>query len=367
MGMSLAGKNHTIYAYSGTEIDCSNNYTNTGVNFSGLYNTTLKHNLNANGGVGGNAVNFNTVYNFMCQDITAKWCVSSAITTSVVNVTNMGNLDFSYGTWGGLNLGSGVNGTLQYILSGNIKSLTALTNGTGFGNYGNTGFTFIGCNDLNIYGGQINGGYYAGIDLSGSIVNFKNFTNTNTVPFRYSNTGTNDGSMAFCEADDGTIGTNNIYSQIGLIVNDTTIRHTTSGYSLKASPTTIYASENSPLELSLGLFPVTGGVSNTIYAWMYRDNIGITNKLILKAKDIDGVTTDVSSSMTAAAGNWEQVSITFTPTISGVVKVYWQTYGGTTYNAWIDDVNGDLTENQYFARPVYLPDSAGGEVSYAWC
>jgi hypothetical protein len=122
------------------------------------------------------------------------------------------------------------------------------------------------------------------------------------------------------------------------------------------------------MELCLGQFPVTGGVSNTIYAWMYRDNTGVTGKLVLKEKEIDGIASEVTSSITASAGNWEQVSISFTPTISGIVKVYAQVYGGTSYNLWIDDVNGDKKDLEYFAEPYYsTPSGGGGETSYVWC
>jgi hypothetical protein len=56
-----------------------------------------------------------------------------------------------------------------------------------------------------------------------------------------------------------------------------------------------------------------------------------------KGNQIAGVAADVSSSMTAAADTWEQRTITFTPTETGVVSITVEAYGGTTFIGYADD------------------------------
>jgi hypothetical protein len=71
---------------------------------------------------------------------------------------------------------------------------------------------------------------------------------------------------------------------------------------------------------------------------MYRDNAGVTAKLVCPGGQIDGVASDVSTAMTTTGG-WEQVSISFTPTVTDVVEIFVYAYGGTTYNVWVDDLS----------------------------
>jgi len=50
---------------------------------------------------------------------------------------------------------------------------------------------------------------------------------------------------------------------------------------------------------------------------------------------IAGIASDVSASMTYAEDLWESVSITLTPTETGVVELEAHAYGGATYNGWV--------------------------------
>ena len=43
--------------------------------------------------------------------------------------------------------------------------------------------------------------------------------------------------------------------------------------------------------------------------------------------------------MTAAADTWERVSLSFTPTETGVVEIFAYAYGGTTYTGYVDDLS----------------------------
>jgi hypothetical protein len=75
----------------------------------------------------------------------------------------------------------------------------------------------------------------------------------------------------------------------------------------------------------------------SVSIWLRRTNTGLTMRLMCKGKQIAGVAADVSSSMTAAADIWEQRTITFTPTETGVVSITVEAYGGTTFIGYADD------------------------------
>ena len=49
-----------------------------------------------------------------------------------------------------------------------------------------------------------------------------------------------------------------------------------------------------------------------------------------------GLTSDVITSMTAAADTWEQISISFIPPKAGKCKIRVFVYGGSTYSAYVD-------------------------------
>ena len=71
---------------------------------------------------------------------------------------------------------------------------------------------------------------------------------------------------------------------------------------------------------------------------MRRDNTGLSMRLMCKGGQLAGIANDVSSAMTAAADTWEEVTITFTPTVAGVVEILAEAWGGTTYSGWVDDM-----------------------------
>lgn len=136
---------------------------------------------------------------------------------------------------------------------------------------------------------------------------------------------------------DNTPGNHKIFSFGGLIIADISNRHTASGFSWKLSPTSTLRTSYNPLKLSLAKVAVAANALVTIKAWMYRDNSGLTMRLVCKGGQIAGVTSDVTSVVTAV-DSWEEQTITFTPTEQGVVEITAEAYGGSTYNGWVDDM-----------------------------
>lgn len=148
-------------------------------------------------------------------------------------------------------------------------------------------------------------------------------------------------SKIYSQNHDDTPGNHKIwYSGLGLAGAETSVRHTASGIAWYMQPTTTECSERHPVQLKIvtGVLVETGNLV-TVTAWMRRDDTGLTMRLICKGGQIAGVATDVSADMTAAANTWEQVSITFTPSETGVVEIYAQAFGGTTYTGYVDDVD----------------------------
>ena len=127
------------------------------------------------------------------------------------------------------------------------------------------------------------------------------------------------------------------YTGIGNVLSDESVRHTDSGLSWKFSPT-VDTDSNMPLREVIGKFLCKASIQVTISAWFRRTNTGVTAKLVCKGGQISGVESDVTDSMSAAADTWEQLSVTFTPTQTGVVEIEAQVYGGTTYSVYVDDV-----------------------------
>jgi len=128
------------------------------------------------------------------------------------------------------------------------------------------------------------------------------------------------------------------YTDGGLIASETSVRHTASGISWKLSPTSANRSSAYPLPLKVGAFAFEAGVSKTVSIWMRRTNTGLTMRLKCFGGQLTGVS-DTTSSMTAAADTWEQVSVTVTPTQKGVMEFYAECWGGTTYSGYVDDIS----------------------------
>jgi len=128
-----------------------------------------------------------------------------------------------------------------------------------------------------------------------------------------------------------------ILMESGQIVTDATMPYDgTTAYSWKMSPTsaTLYTA-TFPMYMKLKAVALAANVSKTISFKMRRSNTGLTMKLVCKGGQIAGIASDVSTSMTYAADLWESVSITLTPTETGVVELEAHAYGGATYNGWV--------------------------------
>jgi hypothetical protein len=137
---------------------------------------------------------------------------------------------------------------------------------------------------------------------------------------------------------DGVANNHYIYTDGGVIRPQTSVRYSNTGFAWSISPTTDYRRETYPLDFSIAKVAVSANSIVTIKAWMRRTSTGLTFRLRVKGGQIAGVTNDVISYMTAAADTWEQVTLNFTPTESGVVEILVECWGGTTFTGYVDDL-----------------------------
>jgi len=147
-----------------------------------------------------------------------------------------------------------------------------------------------------------------------------------------------EGTYIFSQKHDTTTDNHQIFTDIGRIASETSVRHTASGIAWRMSPTNANAVSGYPLILSIAKVACVASALVTVKAWMRRSNTGLTMKLMCKGGQISGVSSDQTASVSAVADTWEELTITFTPSEAGVVEITAEAYGGTTYNGYVDDL-----------------------------
>ena len=142
----------------------------------------------------------------------------------------------------------------------------------------------------------------------------------------------------YSQNHDQTAGNHKIFMHGALISSATDQRKTASGVSWKLQPTNTQSWNSSrPLTLSLAKVACSANNLVTIKAWMLRDNAGLTMRLVCKGGQLAGVASDVVSAL-STTNAWEEETITFTPTETGVVEITAEAWGGTTFSGWVDDM-----------------------------
>ncbi len=290
-------------------------------------------------------------------------CCGGALTTSGGTVTTTiaradsttaGNgVTLGAGSWTGTitqannNAGGGIGaGVASYVATiaaanGNVSS--------GYIAAVNSRFGSATCNSNTSYGLNLGNGNISGfVGLGGSTTGnggqgvlglsgantLRNFTiNESTEVSGF--TAYADGRVYSEKHDGGTQAS--IFCDGGLIVSQTSVVHGSATRAWKFSPTSTNRSQYYPLNLAIAQIAVGASTLVTVSGWFQRNNTGLTAKLVCKGGQIAGVTSDVSASMTAAANTWELLTITFTPSESGVVEIEAQFYGGSTYNGYCSE------------------------------
>jgi hypothetical protein len=147
------------------------------------------------------------------------------------------------------------------------------------------------------------------------------------------------GASVTSTCEGGVFGANYTYLGDSVIESQTAVRHSATGVAWKMTQNaTNSVSEDFPLVLSLGTYAVEAG-ERTITAWLRRDNVGQTVGLRCLKGQLPGMTATASAEMTAAIDTWQQVSITISPTVAGVVEIEAYAWGVNGAIAYVDDLD----------------------------
>lgn len=210
-----------------------------------------------------------------------------------------------------------------------VKGMTAKNGGASamvFGGCdGNIVYDLVSSGNLN-YGFAINGG--RNYLVNASIAESTEASTTNGV----------DGYV-HSQKHDTTTDNTQIFTDFGRISSTASVRHTASGVAWQMAVTNVNRTSGYPLRLSLATIMCEANKLFTFTAWFRRDNTGMTGRLMCKGGQISGVSADVSATTAAAVDTWEQLTISFTPTVTGGVEITAEAYGGSTYNLYVDDLD----------------------------
>lgn len=117
--------------------------------------------------------------------------------------------------------------------------------------------------------------------------------------------------------------------------------HTAGGTAWKMTLSNALRSVYWPVTFPVAQIAVNASTLVTVSLWMKRSsNTGVAGRLVCRKDQLAGIDSDVSTSITAASDTWEQVTITFTPSVAGVVEIEVEGYlqgGASSGTICIDD------------------------------
>ena len=136
----------------------------------------------------------------------------------------------------------------------------------------------------------------------------------------------------------GVADTHAVRLYYGTLDADGSVRHTAAGVSWKFSPT----NSGVVLRKKLASIAVLSGNLTTIGVYARRSDTGISGRLLVPGKQLAGIATDVTGDITVNADLWEQLTVTFTTSETGVIDVWFEAWGGTSYSVWVDDLSVEV-------------------------
>ncbi len=135
--------------------------------------------------------------------------------------------------------------------------------------------------------------------------------------------------------------THYIFSDGCYAVTDATTRHTASGLSWCLNLTANTRISTYPLRVPVAKVAVNASALVTVTLWFklsHATNVGA--KLFVRKNQINGVASDVEV-IASDTTNWQQLTMTFTPTEAGVIEIEAQAYCRSAlypYSVYIDDI-----------------------------
>lgn len=197
------------------------------------------------------------------------------------------------------------------------KNIT-VTNNTGYGiNVSSSSFARI--NNLTTASNSL-----SAIRCAGGILYLNNSNMTDSTLI--TQTANNNGGI-FITNLNGSATDSRISFEYGNTLSQTSVRKSASGIAWQTNVTNTKVTSVAPLRLPVAKIACTGNKLVTVKAWVklsHATDIGA--KLVIRGGQLPGITADVTATK-AADTNWEELTITFTPTIAGVAEIelwsYW--------------------------------------------
>lgn len=315
-----------------------------------LKNTLSISNLNRNGNAGitiGNCYASTIVIDSIIENYTSNFSISGSRNLLTINNCYNGSRQNSSGynnlTLSGLSDSKVSLGTINSQYRTAVKTIDAIS----------TNNNLI---SIDVLKARDDGnGSSAGLNLSGSVNNlitinsYAGFTLNNKVVI--DNHGCKNvirgistnfslgGGRSTIPNFGGSSTDHRTYDRAGLIQSDTTVVHTegTNAISWKLISNSASSAINH-LELTLASAFTSAGTPITFKCFIRRSSTSENCGLKVIGGRVDGITTDVVSTCSAAINTWEEVTITVTPTSGSVIEVMAFSYGNAG-SVWFDDVS----------------------------
>jgi hypothetical protein len=288
-GTTLTISNMNMYSGIGNGVICSMPYNT----FSTIYSSN-------NSGAGINASSSLMTFSGIVTKYNATdGFIFNTLLGQAVNVTSTNN------TTNGLRLGysNTVNG---YTSSGNAVSVM-----TAFANVGKiNNWTYSEATPVSFTSGT-NGAIITADYINGSPVGayYASFANVSTPTFTS--------------------------------IQQSTTTKTGLGYAWQTNVLNTIHAAAYPAKLTVASIAVNANKLVTVKAWVKLSHAtNISAALVVPRLTIQGVSSDVKANKTADT-NWEELTVTFTPTVTGVANIElwtWSTTGSTTNSSYIDNM-----------------------------
>lgn len=139
---------------------------------------------------------------------------------------------------------------------------------------------------------------------------------------------------------DNTLNNDIMFWDGGKATKQSSVTQPGSGYAWKIDCLTTGRYADNPIYMPIARVAVNASAQVTVTAYVRRTNTNLTIKLVTPERQLAGMETKQSATITAAVDTWEQLTNTFTPTEAGVVEIGVEVYAttATTYSAYVDTV-----------------------------
>jgi len=335
-------------------ISNANNNTVGGIECTALSNLTITDITNANYNGSYGIYIYNNVYSVNIGTITnANYNGSRgvALSTNAFNNTIGTIINANYNVTYGVSFDSASNNRIGTISNANYNAGSGLYFGSSHRNTikefnassnTNRGVAMAESYDNKILSMSATGHTAAVAQTTG--VNY--IRNANLAGTEFASTANLTNSRIYSEKHDQVAGSNYVYTDNGTITSEAgaTYGHSASGICWKLAPTSANRDVFYPLILSIAKVAVSANKLVTVKAWMkLTSTTDILGALVCRSGQLawsDG-TADIQVNMSTANTNYNEVTLTCTPTEAGVLEFEawaWWVAGGATQSVYIDDL-----------------------------